>query len=179
MSNDWHARSPTRSPARPGGCQTRTMDEPDIRLRSATAADADVLLAWRNDAGTRAASFNSEEIPRDGHVRWLAAKLNDPDCALLIVEAQGEAVGQVRLDRSDEDRDVAEIHIALDPAARGRSIGRRALRAAVGEAPAKIGAHRIEARVKPENEASLRAFEAAGFRVVSNDADVVKLIAEP
>lgn len=155
------------------------MNQPDVRLRDATAADADVLLAWRNDAGTRAASFNSEEIPRDGHVRWLAAKLNDPGCALLIIEAEGAAVGQVRLDRSHEDPDVAEIHIALDLAARGRSIGRRALRAAVGEAKSRIGARRIEARVKPENEASLRAFEAAGFRLIGSDADVVKLVAEP
>jgi RimJ/RimL family protein N-acetyltransferase len=142
-------------------------------------ADADLLLSWRNDPATRAASFNSAEISRDTHLCWLGRTLKDENCALLIVEVAGEAIGQVRLDRSHEDRDAAEIHIALDPAARGRSIGRLALRAAVGEAPSRIGARRIQARVKPENEASLRAFAAAGFRQVESDAGVVKLVAEP
>lgn len=148
-----------------------------MRLRAATGADADLLLTWRNDPATRAASFDQEEIARDAHVRWLEQKLNDDGCALLIVQVAGVSVGQVRLDRSDVDPQLAQIHIALDSTARGRSIGRLALRAAVAEAPARVGASRIEARVKAENEASIRAFEAAGFRVVGNDGGVVELVA--
>jgi RimJ/RimL family protein N-acetyltransferase len=149
---------------------------PTVRLRPATAADADLLLAWRNDPATRAASFGSEEIPRDAHLRWLARKLEDENCALLVIEIAGAPVGQLRLER---DGDTAEVHIALAPAARGRSIGRHALRTAVAEARSLLGVSRITANVKPENEASLRAFEAAGFRVVTRDAGVVVLVATP
>jgi RimJ/RimL family protein N-acetyltransferase len=147
-----------------------------VRLRAATAADADLLLAWRNDPATRAASFSSEEIPREAHLRWLAGKLEDDNCALLVIEVAGAPVGQVRLEK---DGDTAEIHIALAPAARGRSIGRQALQAAVGQAPVTLGAKHVVARVKADNESSLRAFEAAGFRVRSLEEDVVTLVAEP
>lgn len=146
------------------------------RLRSATTADADLLLAWRNDPETRAASFSTEEIPREAHLRWLAGKLEDERCALLIIEVAGAPVGQVRLEK---EGDSAEVHIALAPAARGRSIGRQALRSAVAEAPSLLGVSRITANVKADNEASLRAFEAAGFRAVTRDAGLVALVAEP
>jgi RimJ/RimL family protein N-acetyltransferase len=139
-------------------------------------ADADLLLEWRNDSATRAASFSSEEIPRQAHLRWLAGKLEDERCALLIVEVAGVPVGQVRL---ETDGDTAEIHIALAPAARGRSVGRQALRLAVAEAPSLLGVSRVTANVKADNEPSLRAFEAAGFRIVTRDAGVVTLVAEP
>ena len=142
-------------------------------------ADADLLLGWRNEPATRAASFNSAEISRETHLRWLERVLQDESRALLIVEVGGEALGQIRLDRSKTDPEVAEIHIGLDTAARGRSIGRRALRSAVEQAPDRIGAARVEARVKADNVASLRAFEAAGFRAVRSNDDVVELVAEP
>lgn len=140
-------------------------------------ADADLLLALRSDPVTRAASFSSDDIPRDTHIRWLEEKLADERCALLIVEAEGETVGQVRLDRAPAAGS-AEIHIALAPAARGRSIGRIALCVAVARA-ASHGVTRVEARVKEDNEPSLRAFQAAGFRVVAKEAGVVLLVTEP
>jgi RimJ/RimL family protein N-acetyltransferase len=147
-----------------------------VKLRPATADDADLLLAWRNDPATRAASFSSDEITRDQHVRWLEGKLDDERCALLIVEESGEPVGQVRLER---DGNTAEVHIALAPAARGRAIGRQALRAAVALVPATLGVRRVEARVKDDNEASLRTFQAAGFRIARHEEGVIELVAEP
>ncbi|MHB1244191.1 MAG: GNAT family N-acetyltransferase [Gaiellaceae bacterium] len=147
----------------------------DVRLRPATMADAELLLSWRNDPATRAASFNEGEVSLEAHVRWLAGKLDAPECALLIVEDSGQPVGQVRLER---EGDAAEIHIALAPAARGRSIGRRALHAAVALAPGLLDVRTVAARVKQDNEASLRAFEAAGFQVVGTSGGVVELAAE-
>jgi RimJ/RimL family protein N-acetyltransferase len=137
-------------------------------------ADSDLLLAWRNDPAARAASFSLDEIPRATHLHWLEGKLADPSCAVLIIEHSGEPVGQIRLERAG---DTAEIHIALAPAARGRSIGRQALRSAVAHART-LGARRVEARVKHDNEASLRAFEAAGFRVVGREQGIVELVAD-
>lgn len=147
-----------------------------MHLRPATMADAELLLSWRNDPATRAASFNEEEVPLEAHVRWLAGKLDAPGCALLIVEDSGRPVGQVRLER---EGDTAEIHIALGPAARGRSIGRRALQAAVAQAPGLLGVRSVAARVKQDNQASLRAFEAAGFAVTDTRDGVVELVARP
>jgi RimJ/RimL family protein N-acetyltransferase len=150
------------------------VDVSSVQLRPAIMEDADLLLAWRNDPAARAASFSSNEISRATHINWLEGRLADPSCAVLIVENAGEPVGQIRLEGTG---DTTEIHIAIAPAARGRCIGRKALRAAVAHART-LGAERVEARVKHDNEASLRAFKAAGFRVVGHEKGVVELVAD-
>ena len=143
-------------------------------LRPVGPEDEHLLLGWRNEASTRAASFGSNEISPEEHHRWFADKLRDPGCALFIVEEGGEPVGQVRLDlRGDGE---AEISIGLAPEARGRGIGRESLRQALLEAPRALGVSRLTALVKRENEASLAAFASVGFVVVGGDGDVVQLL---
>lgn len=150
---------------------------PDVTLRSARRGDAELLLAWRNDPATRAASLDSEPIPLETHLAWLERKLADERTVLLIVEESGRPAGQVRLEREDNAPDTAEIHIGLDPAARGRAIGRTALTAAARLAET-LGIRRIRAVVREENEPSLRAFRAAGFTVVSTGGGLVQLVRE-
>ena len=82
-----------------------------LSLRPATADDAERLLAWRNDPAVRSASLQQDPIPASTHVAWLQGKLVDPACELLIVEADGAPVGQVRIEADDGGR--AEVHIAL------------------------------------------------------------------
>jgi RimJ/RimL family protein N-acetyltransferase len=129
----------------------------------------------RNDPATRRASFSSAEVSAEEHHAWFSRKLEDPDCALLIVEEDGWAVGQVRLDRSR--RHTAEISIGLAPDARGRGVGREALRIAVSQASELLGVSAVRALIKRDNAPSLAAFTAAGFRVVFEE-DVVELLYE-
>jgi UDP-2,4-diacetamido-2,4,6-trideoxy-beta-L-altropyranose hydrolase len=150
--------------------------EPMVTLRPARADDEERLLTWRNDPSTRAASFTSEVISAADHGRWFARKLRDPACALLIVEEGGRPVGQVRLDRLDPN--LVEISIGLAREARGHGLGREALRLAVSEASGLFAVKTIRAMVKPGNDASLRAFNAAGFRIVREDDDAVELLCE-
>jgi RimJ/RimL family protein N-acetyltransferase len=145
-----------------------------VNLRSAGREDEDRLLAWRNDLAARSASFTSDEISAEVHHAWFARKLQDPDCALLIIEEDGRPVGQVRLDRVADD--VAEVSIALAPEARGRGLGRQALEVATAKASERLGVASIKAIVKPTNDSSLAAFRAAGFAIVRNDADAVELL---
>ena len=142
-------------------------------LRPATRHDEGHLLAWRNDPDTRAASFTEDEVTPEAHARWLTSKLTDRDCALLIVEDEGRPIGQVRLERVD-DR-VAEIHIGLAPEARGTGLGRAALSLACEDAPNLLGVSEVRALVRRENEASLRAFRAAGFAEVATSREAVEL----
>jgi RimJ/RimL family protein N-acetyltransferase len=144
-----------------------------LSLRQARPDDEDRLRRWRNEAATQAASFTSAEVSVDEHQRWFARKLQDPDCVLLIVEVDGHPAGQVRLDRLNPD--VAEISVGLAPEARGRGLGREAIRRAVREAPRLLHVKEIAARVKPDNRASLSAFVAAGFEVVRSDESSVEL----
>jgi GNAT superfamily N-acetyltransferase len=100
----------------------------DIRLRPATGEDARNLWQWRNEPETRAASFSTEPIAYDDHVKWLATKLRDRDVFILIAIGQGEVeIGYVRLDVRG---DAAEMSLSLDRAYRGRGLGASAIRAA-------------------------------------------------
>jgi RimJ/RimL family protein N-acetyltransferase len=135
---------------------------PAVRLRPATASDADLLLGWANDQATRAASFHPDPIDRAGHVRWLADRLASPTTGFWIGEADdGRPIGQVRIEAGD--RAVGELSISVAPNARGMGFGRALLFAAVDEAPRTLRVERLSARVRTDNPASLALFTGVGF----------------
>jgi RimJ/RimL family protein N-acetyltransferase len=145
-----------------------------LDIRRARPADEDLVLAWRNEASARAASVNTEEIAPEDHHAWFARKLGDPDCVLLILEEDGDPIGQVRLDRVNTD--LAELSIVLAPPARGRGLGGEALRRTVIDAPRLLGIRDIRALVRRENAASLAVFGAAGFHVVGGNDETLELV---
>ena len=71
---------------------------PEISLRPAIIADADLLLAWRNDAETRARSHSAAVVGRESHVAWLTATIQSPDRKLFVAMLGGSPVGTVRAD---------------------------------------------------------------------------------
>jgi RimJ/RimL family protein N-acetyltransferase len=125
-----------------------------VTLREATPDDASDLLAWRNDPVTRAMSRATDPVEAADHRRWFERALKDPSCTLLIGQDGPEKIGMVRLARGGE----TEISINLSAAARGRGLGRELLARALAE---ERGA--VVAMIKPENLASIRLFEGAGF----------------
>jgi len=125
-----------------------------LSLRKATPDDASDLLAWRNDPVTRAMSRNSDLVDAADHARWFQRALQDVACTLLIGEDDGRKIGMVRLARGEE----TEVSINLNPAVRGRGLSRELLIRALAQ---ERGA--LLAVIKPENLASIRLFEGAGF----------------
>ena len=140
-----------------------------VRLRAASAADCERVGSWRNDPETRAASFESAEIPWDTHVRWFGDALSREDRRILVVEADGEPAGTVRLDIAGADATVS-IHLAREW--RGRGVGTRALTALADLAFGELAIGRLLASVKANNHASLAAFAKAGFVRVASGAVV-------
>ena len=79
-----------------------------------------------------------------------------------IVDAEtGKVVGGVNLRLGDHR--IGEISYFLRASARGRGLATRAVRLVAGWAFDELGLERIELRVHPENEASRRVAERAGF----------------
>ncbi len=131
------------------------------RYRPARAADAQLLLAWRNDAAVRAVSHTTHEVAPAEHAAWLARVLADPDRTLLVVERQSEPVGTVRLDREGDE---ATLSVTVAPQHRGRGVGVQAIRESTElELAARPELTHVVALVKAENSASQRAFERAGY----------------
>ena len=135
-----------------------------VVLRPATAADVDRVYAWANDPLTRAVSFSSAEITYSEHVAWFTQQLERSDRNLLIAmstEHPAAAIATIRIDRAAQPG-VCIISINLAPEARGRGLGTAALEAATASAAA-LGFSRIHALIRPDNQASIRAFTRAGY----------------
>ncbi|MDZ7268732.1 MAG: GNAT family N-acetyltransferase [candidate division KSB1 bacterium] len=136
-----------------------------IHLRPAGEHDSEDVLRWRNDPVTRANSFHSDPISPAEHRRWFSRTLARRDRLLLIGMAGSERIGVVRFDLAG---DSAEININLAPEARGRGLGTALIAAGSGYVfehhPAIT---KIYAKIKPQNTASLRAFEKAGYCLLS------------
>lgn len=144
-------------------------DVPSPRLRPATAADLLLYFEWANEEDVRARSFDDAPIPIDAHRAWFAKKLKSRNALMLVVEAPGP-VGQIRFDVAN---DIAMIGFSVAAHARGRGLGSYMLRNGSVWFHAMFPNVRIaRGLVKEDNVASRRAFEAAGFHLVPETADI-------
>lgn len=137
------------------------MTSGEITLRPATMQDAPLLLNLRNDPEAIRFSVTGRGVTPAEHQAWLAARLDDPDTRLWVAEDVGTVVGQVRVDL---ESGVGTVSIGIAPDHRGRGVGQAVLQSMVVEMERDPRATRLRALVHPENGASVRAFEAVGFR---------------
>ncbi|WP_406640073.1 N-acetyltransferase family protein [Amycolatopsis sp. WGS_07] len=140
-----------------------------VIARDATEADAELLLAWRNDPATRKSSRSTGVIDLDAHLRWLRGVLAAPGRMLLVLEEAGKPVGTVRFD--DEGGREWEVSITLAPESRGRGLSRAVLDAGERTLAARTDATAVLAAVHEENAASAALFEHAGYLEVAPPAD--------
>lgn len=139
-----------------------------ICLRPVSDSDIELLWEWAKDPVTRQNSFDSAKIPWEEHRAWCRNKLSDESCRLWIALNGGSApVGCVRFDCKESE---ATISLTVAPNARGKGYGTKIIQHACDRLFAKSPFHLVHAYVKPENIASVKVFEAAGFRY---DSDAV------
>lgn len=137
----------------------------ELMLRPAGAQDVLTYLTWANDPAVRRHSINGAPISEETHRRWFAEQLGREDRVLLVLEASGEPVGQIRFDARGGFH---EINYSLDRAVRGRGWARE-LVARGCTALAARARGRLRARVKPDNEASVRVFRDLGFEPLPDE----------
>ncbi|MCO7197295.1 GNAT family N-acetyltransferase, partial [Pseudonocardia sp. McavD-2-B] len=132
-----------------------------LRARPARAGDAELLLAWRNDPGTRRWSRSHDEVDLATHRRWLAGSLDSDDRLLLVVDDARGPVGTVRWDRADA---AWEVSITVAPERRGEGLAGPLLRAGEDALRARTGAEApVTAVVHTGDDASARLFARAGY----------------
>jgi RimJ/RimL family protein N-acetyltransferase len=137
------------------------LNENTLSLRPARADDARVIWEWANERAVRAVSFTSVQIPWETHVRWFNSKLSDPNCCLWIAnDASGVAAGMVRFEQRNQE---ALVSVSLDESRRGKNLGALLIWIACRKFFREQCASLINALIKPDNAASIRVFEKAGF----------------
>ena len=133
-----------------------------LQIRCATTADCKLLWELANDPVVRASAFSPASIPWEDHVAWFESKRQTATCHILIGEAQGAVAGQVRVDERPNGQ--GEIDVSVAREFRGEGAGGRLIDLAVRELFASTAMSRIHAYILPQNIASQRAFENAGFQ---------------
>lgn len=130
-----------------------------LNIRQIRRDDARLLFEWANDPVTRSASFNSDPIEWETHVEWLINSINSVKRILYLIMDDETPVGTVRFDK--EDKIIVGVTVAPDQ--RGKGYGARIIEHACSRYSSENGFAEIYAYIKPDNLASIKAFEKAGF----------------
>ena len=142
----------------------------DLLLRDPVEADADALLAFRNDADVNRfmvrTHVDPDELRRE--LREVATSATEFSC---VVERDGEVVAIGFLDVVDgpgqpgvPDGTDGLIGYIVDPRHAGRGIATATARALLAAAFDDLGLRRVTAAAYADNPASVAVLEKAGMR---------------
>jgi UDP-2,4-diacetamido-2,4,6-trideoxy-beta-L-altropyranose hydrolase len=138
-----------------------TMQTGCIYLRRVEEKDCGILWEWANDPDVRAVSLNSDPISWQSHVEWFRSKMQNPDSVLyLALNSEDVPIGQVRCQINDGS---AVLSISLAKEFRSKGYGGAVLQIAAAQFFQTSKVTSIDAYVKPDNAASLKLFDRAGF----------------
>ncbi len=142
-------------------------------LRKATSEDKKLIFDWANDPETRACSFNTEPIKWENHEKWYDQKMEDDKSRMYIMMDFFKPLGVVRVDCDEEGTGEISYSIAKDE--RGHGLGSEMLMLLEKLwAKDNCGNKKLVARVKNDNEASLKVFRTLAYEeVVEDDKDGV------
>lgn len=142
-----------------------------IQLRKAVEDDCRDVYEWRNSQIARQFSNTEREIPYEEHLKWFNSSLRDQSRTIYIVLDEGEKIGQIRFD--EESDDTARVSITVKPEECGKGYGAQIIRKGTREYFRINDAKKIIAEIKLRNIVSRRAFEKAGYKLVSESGEVL------
>mgnify|MGYP001416005472 CR=1 FL=1 len=134
----------------------------NLILRPAVEEDEILLLNWINDPTVRKWSFsNSDLINQYDHTAWFNQVISDNNIQIWILEKENTPCGQVRVELENK---FAVIHYSIDPDFRGNNLGSKMLEMVVSKICLELDVLEIRAFTIPENIASNKSLENAGFK---------------
>lgn len=138
------------------------MDESLVTIRRAKESDMMFYFVLRNEEGVRKASFSGEEeIGLETHTSWFLNKIKNPNCYMFVAVEDDKTIGQIRI---DIESGTGETNISIAPEGRGKGYAPIIIREAsviVFKNVPEI--ELLVAHIKPDNVASIKSFERAGF----------------
>ena len=151
-----------------------------LRLRSVSEDDCKLIWQWANDPDVRARSFSSQPIPWDEHVQWFNTKHKALDCRFyLALDAHDTPLGVIRFDLYQDN---ATVSVTIDSQFRTQGYGNQLINLASAKLFRTSDIAYIDAYIQPDNQASLRAFQKAGFKelgaVTHKGLPALKLVRE-
>lgn len=133
----------------------------NLYLRPVEREDLNKILDWRNEPGVRESSTTQHIISMAEHEKyWNMFLSNEKNLAYIVVKGRVD-IGVLKLKYQDEYS--SEVDIFLSQDYQGRGLGKLVLAMSKEEA-LKNGIKKLTAKIKPDNIASIKAFEKCGFR---------------
>ncbi|MEO9576115.1 MAG: UDP-2,4-diacetamido-2,4,6-trideoxy-beta-L-altropyranose hydrolase [Tateyamaria sp.] len=130
-----------------------------VCLRAVRPSDKTLIHSWQTAPGARQFSRNPKPPSFDEHSAWFDGRMTPMDQEpFYIVDAGGAEAGFVRLDAAQGQSH--EVSILIAPSAQGRGLAK----AALGLVRLAHPMRNISAEVHPDNIASQKLFERAGYR---------------
>ena len=132
-----------------------------LYFRLANTCDVELYFTWLNDRVVRTQSFNSKYVEFSNHKKWFENKLKDENCLMLIFYTENNIIGQVRIEK--EDNQYAVIGISIGSSFRGKGFSTNMLRLALDYFFKSNPNFVINAFIKKQNLNSIFSFENVGF----------------
>ena len=145
-----------------------------LELAQCIETDAQLIMAWRNDPDTLKASFNQAPKQWPGfYSEYLQDYFSTAYLPPLFATYQGNRVAFLRFRTMQDPEKIgrlgSDISINISPEYRGKGFAASILKAAITFARSQ-GYDDLFAEIKPENKASVKAFEKAGFQLMKQGA---------
>ena len=136
-----------------------------VSVREASEQDLDVLRPIARTSHRSTRFYFDGRFPAERcdelYVSWIERALADPGRELLVAEVDGEPAGYQALRRPGHEPARADL-IALDPAHRGRGLGRALLLSSLRRMREQ-GAPSVATAMQARNVGPVRGHERAGF----------------
>ena len=137
----------------------------DLSLRKVTKTDEILLFNWTNDPDVRKWSFNKNSIKLDEHKIWFKQKFDDVNVLMWIFEVNNTPAGLVRLEKYNSE---VVLNYLLAFQSRGKGLASKMLKMAMNEVRSHWQNIKVFAYTLPENIASIKSLERAGFYLESS-----------
>lgn len=141
--------------------------------RIAEEFDCESVYFWRNHPSTRSYFFNKNPVSFFEHRLWFEKVMRDDNIILYIIEDTND--GPLGVVRFDLDKNSAEVHIYLVPNRQQQGLGLKVLNVAVEKLILEHSISELICRVLPDNIASIKLFNKAGFVGVAEGLYIKKL----
>ena len=142
-----------------------------MKIRNINQKDSKDLFEWRNNFGSRKMSFENKKITLEEHEKWFKKSIISSNKTFYIGEHNGTKIGVCRFEYNNE-KNISEISINLNPNERGKGYGKKLLTNAI-KTYLKNKNCILSAKIKEDNTISLRLFSSSGFLVTKKNKGVI------
>ena len=136
-----------------------------LSLRKVIKTDEILLFDWINDPDVRKWSFNKNSITLDVHKIWFKQKFDNVNVLMWIFEINSTPAGLVRLEKDNSE---VVLNYLIASQFRGKCLASKMLKIAMNEARSHSQNIKVFAYTLPENIASIKSLERAGFYLESS-----------